>query len=137
MLAIAAVAIALASCTEPTRVLLPDIPMPPGVTARAVPSPGDWTSLTAEQALAIARAGGGPKVGANPVVRFLWLESGERLKIFEDGPSWIIVWEGERAQDPVAPDQDPRRTLTWTVVSVGGERRGSTMDSASETLPPN
>jgi hypothetical protein len=136
--AIAGLLIALSACSEPNRVLVPDIPMPPGVTVRAVDKPGEWTSLTADQALAIARAGGGPKIGANPVIRFLWLQGSGPLKRFDDGPAWVIVWQGEPDDNPAGGDPPvPRRILTWTVVSTAGERMGSTANSALETLPPN
>ena len=142
--AIAAVALALTGCVQTTRVLLPDIPLPADVIARAVEDPARWTRLTATEVVALARAQDGSFVGAHPVVRFLWLQEGPRQFHAETAPVWIVVSD-DLPMPPLVGPVGPRPPnvvrsgLTWTLLSAKGEALGSSSQSspaAPPTLPP-
>jgi hypothetical protein len=138
--AVAAAALVVAGCVQGSTVLLANIPLPPGMSVEAVENPAGWTSMTPEDALAIARAEGDWAVGQRPVVRFLWLREGPRPFAGQAAPVWIIVSDdvpqprrfgGDAANGRPGPGANvvvvPKNAfpmLTWAVVSADGHSLG-------------
>jgi hypothetical protein len=131
----------VAGCAPPSRVLLPDIPLPPDLTATAVENPGQWTRLSATDVVALARAQDGARVGADPVVRFLWLNEGQRGSPLPNRPVWIVVSDDVPMMPGLGDEPIVRPTsgLTWTYLSPDGVALGSSSMSNPRgvpTLPP-